>query len=187
MRADAVRNREAVLRAAGRLFDAADDPERVSMDDVAAAAGVGKGTLFRRFGDRAGLIRALYEERAERLYASLEPDPGRPAADAVGDLMSALLRFKIENRALARAFENAGGGPYTASGYDRLHSRLTGLMTEARGPDSADFLAHALLAGVRSDLVEHLGDWPEERLRAGMAALVRSVLSGGGSPGRPER
>lgn len=177
MRADAARNRDAVLRAAGRLFDAADDPERVSMDDIAAEAGVGKGTLFRRFGDRAGLVRELYEERAQQLHASLEGDLDRPAADNVARLMGALLQFKVENRTLARALENMGGaGPYANSSYVRLHSQLEELITEVRGPEAAGFLAHALLAAIRSDLVEHLGDWPEERLREGLAVLVRSVL-----------
>src|SRR3954452_11750353 len=57
-RADAAENRRRVLAAAERLF-ASCDPARVTMDAVAAEAGVGKGTLFRRFGDRAGLARAV--------------------------------------------------------------------------------------------------------------------------------
>ena len=58
VRADAERNREKVLCAAARLF-AEHGVENVSMDAIAAAAGVGKGTLFRRFGDRAGLAPAV--------------------------------------------------------------------------------------------------------------------------------
>lgn len=53
-RADAARNRAKVLAAATKLF-AEEGVEAVSMDAVAAEAGVGKGTLFRRFGDKAGL------------------------------------------------------------------------------------------------------------------------------------
>ena len=60
-RADARRNRERILCAAARLVDE-HGIDRVSMDDVAAAAGVGKGTLYRRFGDRWTLLRALIEE-----------------------------------------------------------------------------------------------------------------------------
>ena len=62
VRADAERNREKVLCAAARLF-AEHGVENVSMDAIAAAAGVGKGTLFRRFGDRAGLMQAVLSER----------------------------------------------------------------------------------------------------------------------------
>jgi len=45
-RADAARNRKAILEAADDLFAASDSPSEVSMDDIARAAGVGKGTLL---------------------------------------------------------------------------------------------------------------------------------------------
>ena len=47
------------------------------MDEIALAAGVGKPTLYRRFGDRAGLVRALLQTRETALQ---EADPARPAA-----------------------------------------------------------------------------------------------------------
>ncbi|MGP0049468.1 MAG: TetR/AcrR family transcriptional regulator, partial [Solirubrobacteraceae bacterium] len=64
-RADAARNRQRILEAAERLF-ARDGVACTSMDAIAAEARVGKGTLFRRFGDRASLALALLEasERA---------------------------------------------------------------------------------------------------------------------------
>ena len=79
-RADARRNRLAVLCAAERLF-AAHGVGNVSMEAVAAAAGVGKGTLFRRFGDRAGLARALLDESERRLQDGFlhGPPPLGPA------------------------------------------------------------------------------------------------------------
>src|SRR4051794_5860077 len=60
-RADAVRNRARILAAARRLF-ADRGVSCVSMDEIAAEAGVGKGTLFRRFGSRAALALALLSE-----------------------------------------------------------------------------------------------------------------------------
>ena len=54
-RADAARNRLRILAAATELVEAR-GIEHVSMDDVARAACVGTGTLYRRFGDRADLI-----------------------------------------------------------------------------------------------------------------------------------
>ncbi|MFD6563197.1 TetR/AcrR family transcriptional regulator [Micromonospora profundi] len=184
MRADAARNRDALLAAADRLFEAATDPDQISMDDVAAAAGVGKGTLFRHFGDRVGLIRALHDKRGEHLRAALATDrpDGSPTERAV-DLLHGLVRFKRDNRVLTLALENAGNGsPYRAESYGGWHRLLTALVSEARGPESADYLAHALLAAVRSDLVEHLRDWPDERWEAGLSALTRSVLTTPGSP-----
>src|ERR1700740_122094 len=54
-RGDAARNRALLVDAARRLV-ATRGPETVTMDEIAASAGVGKGTLFRRFGSRAGLM-----------------------------------------------------------------------------------------------------------------------------------
>jgi AcrR family transcriptional regulator len=69
-RVDAARNRAAVLEAAARLFDEL-GVEAVSMDQVAAAAGVGKGTLFRRFGDKSGLAAALLDTRERVLQEGI--------------------------------------------------------------------------------------------------------------------
>ena len=69
-RADAARNRARILAVAARLFDQR-GVENVSMDAIAEAAGVGKGTLFRRFGDRAGLAHSLLNERERELQEEL--------------------------------------------------------------------------------------------------------------------
>src|SRR5919197_244245 len=84
-RADAQRNREKVLCAAERLFSSY-GVENVSMDAIAAAAGVGKGTLFRRFGDKAGLAVALLDEQERTLQEAIlfgpaPLGPGKPGDD----------------------------------------------------------------------------------------------------------
>src|SRR5687767_10053615 len=63
-RADAARNRVKILDAARGLVDR-HGIENVSMDMLAEAAGVGKGTIFRRFGDRAGFARAMLDEHEQ--------------------------------------------------------------------------------------------------------------------------
>src|SRR5690349_9939436 len=73
-RADAARNRRRVLDAAAALF-AARGVSGVSMDEVAAEAGVGKGTLFRRFGDKAGLAAALLDDRERELQQAVLDGP----------------------------------------------------------------------------------------------------------------
>ncbi|GAA1650865.1 TetR/AcrR family transcriptional regulator [Actinoplanes couchii] len=177
VRADKARNQEIVLAAAGRLFDAARDPDDVSMDAVAAEAGVGKGTIFRGFGDRAGLIRALYEQRAAAFVAQTHREApahqGSPA-DAVHFLLLRLWQFKRQNRMLALSLDRAGqGSPYRNDSYDDALGRLKDLL--AHHGEQADFLAHALLAAVRSDLVEHLRDRPDEEIAAGLRTLVDRV------------
>src|SRR3954451_3879852 len=89
-RSDAVRNRALILAAAQQLFDQK-GVENVSMDAIACKAGVGKGTLFRRFGDRASLMLALLEENEAQFQESFirgEPPlgPGAPAPRAARGL-----------------------------------------------------------------------------------------------------
>jgi len=100
-RADAARNRQVILAAAGRLFDEADDPGAVSMDVVARAAGVGKGTLFRRFGDRITLLRAVYEARLAVLWNDIEsgspplgPDTEPP--ERILAILDSIVEFKVD-------------------------------------------------------------------------------------------
>ena len=69
LRADARRNREAVLVAAKRLF--ADQGLDAQMPDVARAAKVGVGTVYRHFATKDDLISALVAERFERLAESV--------------------------------------------------------------------------------------------------------------------
>src|SRR5256885_15079205 len=74
-RADAARNRARILTTAERLFSER-GPDCVSIDEVADAAGVGKGTVFRRFGSRAALLLAVLSER-EGPFPE-DPIPRRP-------------------------------------------------------------------------------------------------------------
>ena len=81
-RADAARNRERILCTAQRLF-AEHGASCVSMDEIAEAAGVGKGTLFRRFGSRAALALAVLSEDEARLQEAFirgEPPLGPGAS-----------------------------------------------------------------------------------------------------------
>ncbi|MCY0921057.1 MULTISPECIES: TetR/AcrR family transcriptional regulator [unclassified Streptomyces] len=185
-RADALRNREAVLAAADALFAASGSPQSVSMDDIAAAAGVGKGTLFRRFGDRAGLIGAVIASRLEPLRHAVreaQDAPGSSPRQRVSDLLDASLRFKIENRNLMTAAEDAGlSSPYRAEHYGWWHEVLRTALDQVPGVRDADFTAHALLAAIRADLVAHLIDEQgvdAEGLRSSLAAYIDKVLGTG--------
>ncbi|MFF9766254.1 TetR/AcrR family transcriptional regulator [Streptomyces sp. NPDC053086] len=188
-RKDATRNREAVLAAADDLFARRESPEDVTMADVAAAAGVGKGTLFRAFGDRTGLLRALYEARLEPVREAVETGPPplgptTPPARRVLALLDALLCFKLDNRRLALALEEGGsGGVHGAAHYERWHALLRGVLERVPGlAADGDFTAHALLAAVRADLVEHLAGpagVPRDELRARLARFTARVLGTG--------
>ncbi|MEV7422043.1 MULTISPECIES: TetR/AcrR family transcriptional regulator [unclassified Streptomyces] len=190
-RKDAARNREAVLAAADDLFARCERPETLTMADIAAAAGVGKATLFRGFGDRTGLIRALYEARLEPVKRAIEEGPAplgpaTPPLQRVPALLDAVLCFKLDNRHLALALEEAGGdSPYRAEHYERWHSMLSAVLERIPGLTDSHFTAHALLAATRADLVEHLvteEHATRERMRAQLAALIARILDTSSSP-----
>jgi AcrR family transcriptional regulator len=88
-RGDAARNRALLLEAARRLI-AERGADAVTTDDIAVAAGVGKGTLFRRFGSRAGLMIVLLDEdeKAEQLAFMFGPPPLGPGAPALDRLLA---------------------------------------------------------------------------------------------------
>ncbi len=108
-RADAAANRQRILDAARRLL-AARGPEALTMQAVATEAGVGKGTVFRRFGDRAGLTGALLDDymRAFQeafLHGPPPLGPGAPPQERLEAFVVELIKLQAENLALALVAE----------------------------------------------------------------------------------
>jgi len=181
-RADAVRNRARILAAAERLF-AERGAGCVSMDDIAGAAGVGKGTLFRRFGSRAALALAVLSECEGAFQEDLirgEPPLGPGASPAArliafGETRLDLLAAHAEVLAAAEFGPARFSSPPYA--FYRLH--LTLLLREADPACDAEYLAEALLACLGVDFFLYLGEAREihlERLKAGWGELVRRVV-----------
>jgi AcrR family transcriptional regulator len=162
-RADAARNRRKVLAAAEELF-AARGLAAVTMDDIAAAAGVGKGTLYRRFGDKSGLAAALLDERERELQAGLLAGPpplgpGAPAADRLAAFAGAYLNYVVQQLDLVAMSQTASPGARLRTGAHRLwrtHCRF--LLAEAGVPDPG-LRADVLLAGLSAEQVRQ---WVEE-------------------------
>ena len=145
-RADAARNRRRVLEAAAELF--ARDPECVTMEAVAAAAGVGKGTVFRRFGDRTGLVRALISdteiELQEQLIRGAPPlGPGAPARERLIAFGAAYLQFLERN---ARLMASAEGPSWLVSDVYALYRTHVVLLLEESCGEAAPYLADVLMA-----------------------------------------
>jgi AcrR family transcriptional regulator len=94
LRRDAELNRQRILRAAAEVFTARG--LQASLDDVARQAGVGVGTVYRRFPDKESLAEALFEERISALVGLAEqgladPDPWRGLVEflrAAGSLLA---------------------------------------------------------------------------------------------------
>jgi AcrR family transcriptional regulator len=70
LRRDAARNRERILEAAGEVF--ATRGLEVTLDDIAHHAGVGVGTVYRRFHDKEQLIDALFDDRMDAVLTVAE-------------------------------------------------------------------------------------------------------------------
>ena len=86
LRRDAERNRQRILRAAAEVFTARG--LQASLDDVARHAGVGVGTVYRRFPSKEALAEALFEERMEAMVALAEKALAEP--DSWASLVSFL-------------------------------------------------------------------------------------------------
>jgi AcrR family transcriptional regulator len=157
-RADAARNRVRVLEAAARLF-AERGAEAVSMDDVAAAAGVGKGTLYRRFGDRAGLAMALLDSETRELQEAIVRGapplgPGAPPAERLLAFIGALADLTETHGPLLRDAERTWR--FDSPVYRAWRAHVALLLEQAR-PDVVDpALADVVLAAMEPRLHHHL-------------------------------
>ncbi len=157
-RGDAARNRALLLEAARRLI-AERGTDAVTMDDVAAAAGVGKGTLFRRFGSRAGLMIVLLDEdeKVEQQAFMFGPPPLGPGAPPLERLIAygrERVRFAWSHHAL---LSDAGRDPQTRFNAPSAlhHSHVRMLLAAAASTGDLDAQADALLALLDADLVAH--------------------------------
>jgi AcrR family transcriptional regulator len=181
-RADAARNRERVLAAARRLF-AERGVANVTMEQIARAAGVGKGTVFHRFGDRAGLALALLDDRERELQEAVlhggpPLGPGAPARERLVAFLDAMLDFTAENAELLIAADSGRpGGRYLTGAYASWHRHTALLLSDLRPGSDAGVLAHLMLAPLAADLVRHLtdeGGVDVERVRAALRELLPS-------------
>lgn len=182
-RADAASNRQRILCAARRLFEER-GADSVSMQDVARAAGVGMGTMYRRFGDRQGLSHALMNERhrrfQEEMVRGLPPlGPGAPVRDrlhAFGRGYLAILEEHAETLAAARV-NPALAGPDEAY---RVH--LTILLRDAvpTGVD-VDYAVVTLIVAFDPRVhlrMRHALGWSLERIQDGWCRLADGWLAG---------
>jgi AcrR family transcriptional regulator len=181
-RADAARNRQKIVEVAARMI-AECGAEELSLDEVARTAGVGVGTVYRRFGDRSGLVYALLDEQ-ERCFQSAflagppPLGPGAPARERITAFLHALVDRLVAQQGLYLLLEKgrkAGGfsGPYRVH-----HIHLAALLRQAHPHADAAYLADALLAPINARLIafqrEERGMTIDD-IKAGVTALVAAV------------
>ena len=157
-RGDAARNRALLLDAARRLV-AEHGADAVTMDDVAAAAGVGKGTLFRRFGSRSGLMIVLLDEdeKAEQHAFMFGPPPLGPDAPPLERLIAygrERLTFVWNHRALLSDVSRDPAMRFNSPAtLHRTHVRM--LLQTAGTTGDLGAQADALIALLDADYVAH--------------------------------
>ncbi|MBA2350131.1 MAG: TetR/AcrR family transcriptional regulator [Solirubrobacterales bacterium] len=183
-RADAARNRERILCAAQRLW-AERGVSCTSMDAIAAEAGVGKGTLFRRFGDRSSLALAVLDVRERALQDAVLTGPpplgpGAPPVERLAAFGSAVLAFTAEQLDLVLEAEVHSGGRWMRSAPQavrRLHLQV--LVSAARPDCDVEYATDVLADALSAQLLAHQlreREMPLERLQAGYADLVERLL-----------
>jgi AcrR family transcriptional regulator len=151
-RSDARRNEETLLAAAAAAFVASgvDVPVR----EIAAAAGVGIGTIYRHFPTRADLIVAVYRHQVEACAdagPTLLKDSDSPHA-ALTDWINLFVDFLITKHGLARALQSDSAAFDTLHAYflDRLVPVCAQLLEAAAavGEIAPDVEAYGLMRGV---------------------------------------
>ena len=180
-RADAARNREAILAAALRLVEAR-GVDCVTMETVASEAGVGKGTVFRRFETREGLMAAVLNESETAWQASVisGPPPLGPGAPALERLVAfghSRLRTNVTHAALIKAATGSSSArSRAAASFAVMHVRH--LLGELGVSGDLVLLSIALLAPLDVVVVEQqqADDISLERIEAGWDDLVRRVV-----------
>jgi AcrR family transcriptional regulator len=109
LRADAERNRVRILDAAAEVF--AERGLEASLDEVAARAGVGVGTVYRRFANRDELIDALFQARVEEVLGLLEEASANPDPwEGLIEFIERGSEFQGRNRAVKQLMFSARGG-----------------------------------------------------------------------------
>jgi AcrR family transcriptional regulator len=180
-RSDAARNREALLRAAQEIAETC-GYDAVTMDAVAARAGVGKGTVFRRFESREGLMGALLDASESEWQASVMSGPpplgpGAPPMDRLLAFGRSRLDIVLQHADLIR---NAGFGganrSFAAYSFAATHVRY--LLGELGVRGDIALLAVALLAPLELPILDQqvrLEQIDVERIRAGWADLAHRI------------
>jgi AcrR family transcriptional regulator len=135
LRADAARNRQLILQTAAEVF--AEHGLDASYDEIARRAGVGVGTVYRRFPQRAELVQALFESRIAEILTIAEQAAADPDAFAgLTSFMEQALAHQVADRGLKEAMAQLSEENLRAIGVERLGPIVDGLVERAQADGS---------------------------------------------------
>ncbi|WP_150249035.1 TetR/AcrR family transcriptional regulator [Nocardiopsis deserti] len=186
-RADAARNRRALVAAAHELL-AELGTGGLTLEAVAARAGTGVGTVYRRFGDLAGLTHAMVDSEEHGfqqgfLQGPPPLGPGAPPLERLHAFADAFIdRLETQAELLAVAETASTQARYRSGAYAAHHAHLSALVARLRPDSDAAYLADALLTPLEAALYVHqrrTRGMSAERIRAGAHEVVDRLV---GSP-----
>lgn len=183
-RADALRNRTRILEAARAMLKRM-PPDSLCMDALCAAAGVGKGTLYRRFVDKAALLHALLDEDERALQDEVRATfdsraRGAEARRQLLELLDRLHRFVVDHAEILGAAEASAkpsarlqSAPYT------WRRGVLSLLLERSGvePRAAEHFADMLITSMCAEVVTRsLREQAHEVVQLQARAFYEAVL-----------
>ncbi|WP_330234345.1 TetR/AcrR family transcriptional regulator [Nocardia sp. NBC_00508] len=184
-RADAARNRQLLLDAAHQLMRE-QGIDSLTMDALAKRAGVGKGTVFRRFGSRSGLMLALLDHSDRKFQEAFifGPPPLGPGAAPVERLVAfgraRLLDIDLAGELHRAAELGEARDRYSGAPYGLLRAHVTMLLRQADVPGEIPLVADALLGMLGAALVMHqmhVQGYRREQIGDNWESLVRRVVA----------
>lgn len=184
-RRDAARNRERLLCAARELVEDG-GVERLTMGALAQRAGVGKGTVFRRFGSRAGLMMALLSDAEAEFQGRFMfgPPPLGPGAPPLERLIASgveRIAWLLEFGELAKAADESAYNRFDVPAAVLWHRHLEMLLREAGVTADPWLMASALSAMLEPERLLHAvrvhGIAPEQ-LAETWRELVTRIVGG---------
>lgn len=179
-RADAARNRRLLLDVAARIVRD-HGAAGLSMEAVAESAGVGIGTVYRRFGDRAGLAYALIDDDEVQFQSAFlsGPPPLGPGAPPDERLRAYVHRYVDRLYSQGELMATAEGIRFEVGAYRVQHLHLSQLIAQINADLDADYLAGALLEVLSGKLHLHhsqVAGMSAERVKAGLDQLLRGIV-----------
>lgn len=173
LRADAQRSVETIVAAAAQLF--AEQGVEVTTREIAQWAGVGMGTLYRRFPRRADLVGAVFRSELDACVAAAERlRRDSPAFEALAEWMQVYVRFLATKQGLAKAVSS--DDPVYTGMYPLFEARLQPAVDAlfadavAEGSVRSDVDPGEILAAVSTLCLSGHGDRPDRAAR--MVALL---------------
>lgn len=185
VRRDAAANSDRILAAARTVIER-DGIDALTMDRLASCAGVGKGTIFRAFGNRSGLFAALTDEAERRFQQEFlaGPPPLGPDAPPLQRLLAygaARLRLFAIHGPLLMAVESDAPDQFDVPARQLSANHVRMLLRQCGVRDNVEVMSESLLAPLDAGVTHHLlvtRKLGADELIAGWQEMARSLVGG---------